>query len=54
MALDESRIAKAVVAAVRVYASAVGADPFLLALVFVLARVGFGIPGLAVGTLAGE
>lgn len=54
LALDESRIAKAVVAAVRVYASAVGADPFLLALVFVLARVGFGIPGLAVGTLAGE
>lgn len=54
LALDKSWIAKAIVAAVRVYASAVRANSFLLALVFVLAGVGFGIPGLAVGTLAGE
>lgn len=54
LALDKSWIAKAIVTTVRVDASAVRANSFLLALVFVLARVCLGISGLAVGTLASE
>lgn len=54
LALYESRIAVAIVTAVRVYALAVGADALLLALVLVLALVGLGIPRLSLGALAGE
>lgn len=54
MALDESWIAKAVVAAVGVDASSVGADAFFLALVSVFAGIGFGISGFTLGALAGE
>lgn len=48
----ESRIAVAIIAAVRVYASTVRANAFLLALVPVLALVGLGIPRLSLGAFA--
>jgi len=44
----------AIIAAVRVYASAIGANAFLLTLVSVSALIGFGIPRLSCGTLASE
>lgn len=54
LALYESRIAVAVITAVRVYASTVRTDAFLLALVLVLALVGLGISRLTLRTLASE
>lgn len=54
LALYESRIAVAIITAVRVYASTVRTDAFLLALVLVLALVGLGIPRLTRRALAGE
>lgn len=44
----------AIITAVGVYASAVGANALLLAFVSVFALVGLGIPRLSLGTLAGE
>lgn len=44
----------AVIAATRVYASAIGANAFLLTLVPVLAFVGIEVPRLSLGTLARE
>lgn len=54
LALYESRITMAVIAAARVYASSVGANAFLLTLVSVLAFVGLEVPRLSLGTLAHE
>lgn len=50
----ESWVAMAIIAAVRVYASTVGANAFLLALVLILALIGLGIPCLSRRTFAGE
>lgn len=52
LTLYESRVTMAVIAAARVYASAIGANAFLLALVSVLALVGIEVPRLSLGTLA--
>lgn len=54
LALYEARIAVAVIAADRVYASAVRTDAFLLALVPVLALIGLGISRLPLGALANK
>lgn len=54
LALYESRVAMAIIAAARVYASAIGANAFLLALVSVLALVGIEVPCLSLRTFAGE
>lgn len=50
----ESWVAVTVIAAVCVYASTVGTNAFLLALVLILALVGLGIPRLSRRTFAGE
>lgn len=54
LALDKSWITKAIIATVRVYASSICADSFFLTFVSIFARVGLGISGLTIGTLAGK
>lgn len=54
LALNESRVTMTIVSADRVYASAIGANAFLLTLVSVLALVGVEISRLSFGTLAHE
>ena len=54
LALYESRIAVAVITAIRIYASTIRTDAFLLAFIPVLALIGLGISRLSRGTLAGK